>query len=484
MTNHLILLLFIIPLITASAFIIIKNKTLSFIISIISTLLTLCLPLFYLFASKPILYLISKWNISYGINLALDNFSLYILIVTNLALFIYMFFASSFFEKINSTRKFYALIFLFQAGINGLVISGDLISLYIFIEIASIAYFSLTQLSTNTNKKHTFIKYVVLHLISASFILLGIIYIFTKTQTFNLMQISQNISSAKTNSLYIAIIALMVLSFCIKTIILPFFIWLSNKQSNLITSILSTISNLFISVIGLYLITRFCFNVLFPAPALCNSLSLISIICIILGTTYSLKQKHQKSMLAYHSLNEVGIILLGLSLGTPLGIMGSIFHLVNHTICKSSLLFNATYSEYYVNEENKPFTCLIKNSNILASLSTMGIPPFNCFWSKVIIIFACIQSGNNFLALLATTSSIFGIVAFAKALKQIAFGISCPNQQSQLQKTMKTPIIALIILCILSCLLILPKIRFKYLDPVKDTLVNGSNYKNIWNNLK
>ena len=49
---------------------------------------------------------------------------------------------------------------------------------------------------------------------------------------------------------------------------------------------------------------------------------------------------------------------------------------------------------------------------------------------------------------------------------------------------MKTPIIALIILCILSCLLILPKIRFKYLDPVKDTLVNGSNYKNIWNNLK
>ncbi len=134
-------------------------------------------------------------------------------------------------------------------------------------------------------------------------------------------------------------------------------------------------------------------------------------------------------MLAYSSISQVGYIVIGLGVGTPMGIAGALFHLFNHATFKGLLFLNAGATEYATGTRdlNKlgglnnrlPITGL---STTVGTFSIVGIPPFNGFWSKLMIIIALVGAQHYFVAILAVGASILTLWYFLLAQRKAFFG--------------------------------------------------------------
>ena len=142
-----------------------------------------------------------------------------------------------------------------------------------------------------------------------------------------------------------------------------------------------------------------------------------------------MRQSHFKRIVAYSSVSQMGYILLGLSTGSTLGLLGAVAHLFNHATFKSTLFTNAAAvheqtGTYDINEmgglEKKMHVTSF--SSLAAFMSTAGIPPFAGFWSKLLIIMALWSSGAQEFAAIALLASIFTAAYFLRLQKKVFFG--------------------------------------------------------------
>ena len=181
--------------------------------------------------------------------------------------------------------------------------------------------------------------------------------------------------------------------------------------------------------------------------------------------------------------------MLGLGLGTPLGILGGLFHLFNHSIFKTLLFLNSGAIEYSAGTRNllkmrglslrdsMPLTSL---TTLIASMSISGIPPFNGFFSKVIIIFACIKGGFWGYAFWAVIGSILTLSSFMKVYRY-SFSTQTQGTSSvrEIPLFMKFATASLSLLCVLSSLLFLSGFSNFFLGTAKKVLVDAKNYSTI-----
>jgi multicomponent Na+:H+ antiporter subunit D len=213
-----------------------------------------------------------------------------------------------------------------------------------------------------------------------------------------------------------------------------------------------------------------------------------------IGVLLAIYQWDYKRLLAYHSISQVGYIILGIGLGTPLGILGGLFHLINHSIFKSLLFLTSGAVEYATGtrdlrkmgglKEKMPITAA---TSLIASMSIAGIPPFNGFWSKLVIIIACIQAGKFGLGLIAVIVSLLTLASFLKVQKYAFFGKLNPEfeQIKEVPTSMKISMILLSIMCVTMGLLLLPGIKEIFLDPAVKVLTEGIKYGiNVFESIK
>jgi multicomponent Na+:H+ antiporter subunit D len=133
----------------------------------------------------------------------------------------------------------------------------------------------------------------------------------------------------------------------------------------------------------------------------------------VVGALAALWQDNLKRLLAYSSISQVGYIILGLGCGSPLGVLGAVFHLFNHSVFKSLLFVNSAAVEQRVGTTDMnrmgalggrmPITSV---TSLIAVLSTAGIPPLAGFWSKLVIIVALWQSHDYAYAFIAVLMSV------------------------------------------------------------------------------
>ncbi|MBN1383863.1 MAG: hypothetical protein JW983_03145 [Elusimicrobia bacterium] len=217
-------------------------------------------------------------------------------------------------------------------------------------------------------------------------------------------------------------------------------------------------------------------------------LMILGCLSMIIGVLLALYQWDYKRLLAYHSISQVGYIILGIGLGTPLGILGGLFHLINHSIFKSLLFLTSGAVEYTTGtrdlrkmgglKDKMPVTAF---SSFIASMSISGIPPFNGFWSKLIIILACIQAGKFWLGFIAVIGSVLTLASFLKVQKYAFFGKLNPenNNIKEVPISMQSAMVILSILCIVTSLLLLPQVKEIFLNPAVEVIKNGMEYGRI-----
>jgi multicomponent Na+:H+ antiporter subunit D len=319
--------------------------------------------------------------------------------------------------------------------------------------------------------------------VSSGLILFTIAIVYSSTSTLTLAKIAEAFPGLSPN-LQLWIGGLLLAGLSLKAAVMPFHAWLPDAHSSAPAPISAMLSGVLIKTLGIYTLIRIFYNVMGAPQIFLQILLVLGAVSILLGNALAVKQWDFKRLLAYCSIGQVGYILLALGLNSALGMVGALFHLFSHAISKSLLFYNAGAIEMGLGTRDlrnmgnitrlMPVTA---HSSMVASLAISGIPPFNGFFSKLIIIIAVIQAGGPFYALAAVVGSLLTLAAFMKVQK---YGIRGEKPVESLQNSigwgMKTAMIILALLCIVTSLMIVPGIRETTLDPVVDAIMNKTGY--------
>jgi multicomponent Na+:H+ antiporter subunit D len=277
---------------------------------------------------------------------------------------------------------------------------------------------------------------------------------------------------------------LFLMGFGLKAALVPFHAWLPDAHPSAPASISAMLSGVFIKTMGIYSLVRIFFNIIGSTQDYLAVLMFLGVVSMLVAVVLAMSQWDLKRLLAYSSISQVGYVVLGIGLGTPLGILGGLFHLFNHSVFKSLLFLNSGAVDYSAGTRDlKEISGLAKvmpvtgKTNLIASMSIAGIPPFNGFFSKLIIIIACIQKGYFGYGLCAVIGSILTLVTFMKVQKYIFSG----EVEDRLKGIKEVPwimrfsMIFLAVICIIAGLMLLPSLRF-FLDDAVNVVTKGTSY--------
>ena len=448
----------------------------------------LCLSLVYVarvYNAGMIVYSVGGWIPPIGIALVLDGLSIFLLVTVNLIAFLVSVYSIDYMKQYTGLWKFYALFLLMLAGMNGVIISGDMFNLYVFLEIAALASYALVAFGTESEELEAGFKYMVMGCLASSFILLGIVLLYNITSTLNMADMSQMLVYRKGSRLVLFVSALFIMGFGLKSALIPFHAWLPDAHPSAPAPISAMLSGVLIKTLGIYALIRIFFCIFGITDTVLKVMMVLGALSMLVGVLLAVGQWDFKRLLAYHSISQVGYIVLGIGLGTPLGILGGLFHLFNHSIFKSLLFLNSGAVDYAVGtrdlkemgglREKMPVTGA---TSFMASMSISGLPPFNGFWSKLIIIMACVQSGHYVYGFLAAFVSLITLASFMKVQRYAFYGELREKWKrvKEVPFSMKFPMVVMAIICLVGGILLLPSLSGPFLDQARETLLQGAGY--------
>ncbi len=312
-----------------------------------------------------------------------------------------------------------SLLFLFIGAMNGVVLSHSLIALYIYWEIMAVASFFLVLFTDTEEARRAAFKYIIMTGAGSVFLLFSILGIWL---------IEENVFWKH------LFFFSMLIGTGIKAGIFPLHTWLPDAHPAAPTPVSSMLSGVMIKT-GIYAMIRFYFILFKPSWSIGweTILIFIGIITLLGGVFLALVQHDIKRLLAYHSISQIGYIMLGIACGTSIGLVGALYHVINHAIFKSLLflgagvLIKATGSRELGNygglARKLPLTFGVMT---VAALSISGVPPFNGFVSKWLIYQALLSKGGE-IAIVALAAALLGSVltlaSFIKVLNDSFMGV-------------------------------------------------------------
>jgi multicomponent Na+:H+ antiporter subunit D len=440
-------------------------------------------------------YEVGNWSSRVGIVLVLDGLSSLMLLAVNVVSAGAMLFSVRYMEQYSAKPKYLSLFLLMVAGMNGVVISGDIFNLFVFLEIASIASYALVGFGCEHEELEASFKYMVLGSIASSFILLGIALVYGNTGSLNMAYTARTIQQTGINAGLAFAMSLFIVGFGLKAALVPFHAWLPDAHPSAPAPISAMLSGVLIKALGIYTLSRLVFNVFGVSVPVSWVLIALGVLSMVIGVFLAVGQWDLKRLLAYHSISQMGYVVLGIGLGAlilaqggnplwaSLAILGALFHLVNHAVFKSLLFLTSGSVEMATGTrqlkqmgglvERMPYT---RAACTVASASIAGVPPFNGFWSKLILVMAAVQARAFGLAAVIVVVSLVTLLSFLKVQRYVFLG-ELPEGLQQTRESKGSMLMAMLFLatlCLLMSLLVLvPSLRNAVLQPAVDVLVQG-----------
>ncbi len=334
-------------------------------------------------------------------------------------------------QTIDANRSSYAnLLMILMLGMNGMLLVTDLFSLYVFMEVTGICCFVMIAMFRSRADLEGAFKYLVMSEMASIFLLTGFAFLFMRTGSLryeDLQGLTATGGLLEDRLVGVAMV-LLLSGFSIKTGAVPFHSWLPDAHQSADTSVSVLLSGIVIKIAGVYGLMTVC-RLFEGFSSMRTVLAVLGAVSILAGALLAARQGHFKRVVAYSSVSQMGYILLALSTGTTLGLIGALAHILSHAVFKTTLFANAAalheqagtleLDEMGGLEERMPKTAL---SSVIAFLSLAGIPPTLGFWSKLLILLALWQSGKQGLAAFALLASIFTSAYMLRLQKKAFFG--------------------------------------------------------------
>ena len=390
-------------------------------ISILVTLISLTQSIYILTkdSSKSEFIITSKysWIQTYGLDLSigLSGMSALLIFLSSLLVFVSLL---SINKEHGDSKGFIGSLLTLHFAINGVFISGDLITLFIFFEAILIPMYFLMGIWGGDNRRYATIKFILYTVFGSIFIFIGTVYTSVISYSFNgklavdfdtLSQISFTSSQSKT------LFLLFTFGFLIKVPIFPLHTWLPDAHVEAPTAGSILLAGVLLKV-GAYGILRVSipfFTVGFLEYK--NVIALLSVIGIIYGAIVAIAQIDIKKLIAYSSVSHMGYVMLGISAGNFLSLEGAMIQMINHGITSGALfmLVGFIYDRRHTRKINsfgglKSVMPRFAFFFLFTSFASIGLPGLNGFVGEFMILMGSYNSYK-----LLTSISAFGVVLAA-----------------------------------------------------------------------
>ena len=400
--------------------------------------------------------------------LYLDSLSLLLLLVISTITLFALIYSVEYMKTYGSKARYYALFLLMIAGMNGIVLSHDLFGLYVFLEVAACSSYALVAFGLRKPGLEAAFKYLLLSSAASALLLLGIALVYSQTGSLDMKTVSDTLAAgvAGGNRGLLFISTLFLVTFCFKMAIVPFHAWLPDAYPSAPTPVSAAMAGVLSKAAGVYVMARILYNVIGiqSLPRVGQALMALGVLSIVIGSILALVQTDYKRLLAYSSVAQLGYIVLALGIGTPLAFIGALYHVMNHATSKSLLFLSAGAAQRATGTRDlnrmgglgkrMPVTA---TCSVFGSMAISGVPPFNGFFSKAIIVIAAgnagMATGNPVYfvyALIAVLMSLLTLAYFLKVQRKAFFGLLKDEfaKVKEVGFAMSFPMVALALLCL------------------------------------
>lgn len=431
---------------------------------------------------EPQVILLGGWKPPFGIHLYLDSFSALIVAAIYLLAFLSMFFMD---KKFAEHPKFYVLLLIIVAGATGMVMTGDIFNLFVFMEITGIAAASLIAYGNLKSGLTGSLKYILTASMGTLLMLAGIGLIYHLTGSLNLPVIAEKFQAIPANTRTLATVLLLTGLF-VEAKIFPLNMWVPSSYKGapvVINVMLSAVVALAAGTVFMRLSILSGQTANMPAI-----LMWAGVVTTVIGEISAFTEKDLKKLLAYSSVGQMGLVLFAIGLMSTGGFYGGLFTLLSHSVVKVLLFLLAGHMILEAGSsrleslagygKNHPYLAVLFT---IGALSLTGLPGFMGFWGKFSIVGAAVGSTQ----ILPVIFILLVSIAEGVYLLRVSFTLfSKPDDMVQ-PKVKINPLLFIVVSLLAALILVIgvyPGLISGLIDKATDAIMNTNLYMNsIWN---
>lgn len=379
---------------------------------------------------------VAGWPAPFGITMAVDHLGALLVVITGIVYLAVFSYSQSDIAPQLRRDGYDSLLHVLVGGISGAFVTGDLFNLYVWFEVMLMASFGLLVTGGSRRQLAGGIPYVVINLLATLLFLAGLGLVYAVAGTLNMAQLHGALRSAADRDLVAAVSVLFLTAFGIKAGLFPLFFWLPASYHTPPVAVSAVFSGL-LTKVGVYAMIR-TFTLLFPLPdmglqGLLLAAAALTMVCGVLGAA---AQGEVRRILSFHIISQVGYMVLGLALFTPLAVAGAVFYLLHHILVKANLFLISGLTRFATGSfDLERMGGIYRRRSLLALLffvpafSLAGFPPLSGFWAKMMVIRASLEAGQMMLAAVAALVGLLTVYSMSKIWGE-AFWKPSPQAES------------------------------------------------------
>jgi multicomponent Na+:H+ antiporter subunit D len=428
----------VVPLLAAALCVVLRQRRIVYIFALAVSWVVFAIALALLarvLQGGVISYNMGGWAAPWGIEYRLDILGAFMLtFVSAIGAAVLCWAPASVEREIPRDRHylFFTAYLLCLAGLLGIVITGDLFNLFVFLEISALSSYVLISLGDDRRALTASFQYLVMGTLGATFILIGIGLMYVMTGTLNMADLAERLVPVIESRTVLAAFGFLTVGIFLKMALFPLHAWLPNAYCyapSAVTAFLAATA----TKVSVYILLRIVFTVygsvysteVVRLEAILPPLALVG---IFVTSIVAIFQKNIKRMLAYSSLAQIGYMVLGISFGSVSGLTAGIVHMFNHALMKGGLFLAMGAIALRIGSvrledmrglgRRMPLTMA---AWVVGGLGIIGVPLTAGFISKWYIILSALEAEKWPVAALVLISSLLAFVYIWRVVEAAYF---------------------------------------------------------------
>jgi multicomponent Na+:H+ antiporter subunit D len=379
----------------------------------------------------PISHHLGGWPPPIGIEYVLDPLSgAMAILVCSVGLLVLVYPPiAGYYERTRRGAPIHALTLLLLTGLLGVLMSGDLFNLYVFLEVYAIATYALVALGGDRAAFAAF-RYLILATVASGFYLLGVGFIYFTTGTLNMADVAARLPGLGGSPTIVTAAVLIAAGLAVKMALFPFHVWLPGAHSFAPPAVAALLAAIQVKI-SAYALIRILLDVFRP-EYVAGDLPLMTLLAwfgaagIVFGSVQAIRQTDFKRLLAYSTVAQLGYVGVGIGLATPLALVAALLHILAHALAKCCLFFVAggiidrtgvkDVTSFAGLSRRMPWTMA---GFAIAVASMVGIPPTAGFFSKWYLVWGSVEAENWAIAIVIVGSSLLTLVYFLRVFERV-----------------------------------------------------------------
>jgi len=364
---------------------------------------------------------VGNWPAPFGITLYADLFSAAMVILAGLIGLAVAVYSLGSMDADRERFGYYAIFHILLMGVCGAFLTGDIFNLYVWFEVMLIASFVLMVLGGERAQLEGGIKYVTLNLMASALFLAAVGILYGVTGTLNMADLAHRLGRMSAPGLTTALALMFLVAFGIKAAVFPLFFWLPASYHTPPVAVSALFSGL-LTKVGVYALIRVFTRLFVQDVGYTHTLILvIAGLTMITGVLGAVAQTEVRRILSFHIISQIGYMVMGLGMLTPLALGGAIFYIIHHIIVKTNLFLISGMVLYLRG------THQLKNLGglyraypgvsflfLIPALSLAGLPPLSGFFAKLALVRAGLETGQFAIVAVALGVSLLTLFSMMK----------------------------------------------------------------------